>query len=117
MEAVLRSKSLFYIVASKDARATEKRDLLIEIAGKDNAKLAQIRLDKLKHEDQVNVLAILQATIEPSLLNSIRGKSAEEAWQILKPVHLANVTLSVWQEMHTYRVKNHDGVCDYITIM
>ena len=94
MEAVLRSKSLFYIVASQDQRAKEKHDLLLEIAGKDAAKLAQIKLDKLKHEDQV--IAILQATIEPSLLNSIRGKSAEEAWQILKPVDLANVTLTVW---------------------
>ena len=32
-------------------------------------------------------------------------------------MHLANVTLSVWQEMQTFRVKNHDGVCDYIIIM
>ena len=115
MEAVLRSKSLYYIVAPGDARAKEKRKLLLQIADKEPTKLAQIKLDKLKHEDQV--IAIIQATIEPTLLNSIRGKTAKEAWTILKPVHLANVTLTVWQEMQTFRVKNHDGVCDYIIIM
>ena len=115
MESVLRSRSLYYVVNSTDEREKEKRQLLDVIAGDDGPKKAQVKLDKLKHEDQV--IAIIQATIEPSLLNSIRGKSAEEAWQILKPVHLANVMLTRWQEMQTYRVKNHEAVCDYIIIM
>ena len=115
MEAMLRAKGLFHVVVPSDTRALKKLTFLEQIAGKDVAKLAQIELDKLRNEDQV--IAILRATIEPSLLNSIRSKNAEEAWTVLKPVHLANVMLSEWQEMQTYRVKNHEGVCGYIISM
>ena len=78
VEAVLRAKGLFYVVAPKDVRELKKRAYLETIADKDVAKLAQIELDKLRHEDQV--IAIIRATIEPALVNSIRNKSAEEAW-------------------------------------
>ena len=70
MEAVLRAKGLFHVVVPKDTRALKKLAFLEQIADKDAAKLAQIELDKLRHEDQV--IAILRATIEPALLNSIR---------------------------------------------
>ena len=32
-------------------------------------------------------------------------------------MHLANVTLTVWQEMQTFRAKDHDGVVEYIITM
>ena len=53
MEAVLRAKGLFYVVAPKDVRELKKRAFLEQIADKDAAKLAQIELDKLRHVDQV----------------------------------------------------------------
>ena len=61
MEAVLRSRGLYYVVAPGDTRAKEKLALLDKIEGEDGPKKAQIKLDKLRHEDQV--IAILQATI------------------------------------------------------
>ena len=52
MESVLRSRSLYYVVDSADEREKAKRTLLDVIAGEDGPKKAQIKLDKLRHEDQ-----------------------------------------------------------------
>ena len=104
MEAVLRARSLYYLVKPDDKREVHKLKLLETAAGEDAKKLAQIEYNRLTDEDRV--IAILQATIDPSLLNSIQGKSAAEAWATLKPVHLANVTLNVWQKMQGFRVKD-----------
>jgi len=115
MEAVLRARSLYYLVKPDDQREVQKLKLLKTAAGDDAKKLAQIEYNRMTDEDRV--IAILQATIDPSLLNSILGKTAAEAWTILKPVHLANVTLNVWQKMQGFRVKDYEVVVDYIVDM
>ena len=57
IEAVLRSRNLFYVVAPEDVREKKKRALLKTVAGDDKGKKAQLELDTLRHEDQV--IAIL----------------------------------------------------------
>ena len=118
MERVLRALSLYHVVEPKDGRELQKLEYLKASIGegKDGkAKLAKISYERLIAEDKV--LAILMATVEKDLASSIIGRSAAEAWKSLRPVHMINVMLHVWQQMQEMKVKDHECVVDYVAKM
>ena len=69
----------------------------------------------MKAEDKV--MALLETSVASDLLNKLRGKTPEQAWEALKPLHMANVSLHGWQEMQQLRAKDFEGVVDYIVNM
>ena len=73
MEAILRSHSLYHIVAPNDKREREKRILLMVVVGKDEQKKAKLKLDLMNAEDKV--MALLETPVAPDLLSKIRGKA------------------------------------------
>ena len=108
MEAILRSHSIYYVVNPKDKREQDKRTLREIVAGTDVQKQAQLRLELLKAENKV--MALLETSLASDLLSKIQGKTPAQAWEALKPLHLANVSLHGWQEMQQLRAKDYEGV-------
>ena len=115
MEAILSSHSLYHIVNPNDKREREKCMLLMVVAGQNEEKRAKLKLDLMNAKDKV--MALLQTSVAPDLLNKIRGKVPAHAWAALKPLHLANVSLHGWQKMQQLRAKDYEGVVDYIVDM
>ena len=118
MERVLRALSLYHVVEPKDDRELRKLEYLKASIGegKDGkAKVAKINYERLIAEDKV--IAILMATVEKDLASSIIGRTAAEAWKSLRPVHMINVMLHVWQQMQEMKVKDYECVVDYVAKM
>jgi hypothetical protein len=118
MERVVRALSLYHVVEPKDEREVRKLEYLKASIGegKDGkAKVAKINYERLIAEDKV--IAILMATVEKDLASSIIGRTAAEAWKSLRPVHMINVMLHVWQQMQEMKVKDYECVVDYVAKM